>query len=278
MEISETFMSEKRSIPFLVKFIVFVLIFSLVTLAMQFVFRWALNWSGRNFGTAVALKDSEGEEPKRIVVLDAGHGGEDGGTSSESGTLEKDLNLSVTLHLADYLRAAGIEVVLTRDTDRLLYDPNSDFKGKKKMLDLRTRLDIAKAVASEHENAEVIFISIHMNSYPQKSVKGLQVWYSPNHANSLSLAETIQNTARTLLGEDNDRSVKRAGSNIYLLDRAEIPSVLVECGFLSNPEDAAKLSDEKYRRELAFVLFTAVMHYIPPEATEITDSIVPLTP
>ncbi len=186
------------------------------------------------------------------VVIDAGHGGEDGGAVSAGGLLEKDVNLDIALRLRDLLTANGIPVVMTRTEDTLLYDKNANYQGRKKALDLAARRQIAE------ETPDCLFVSIHMNAYPDARYDGLQVWYSPNHPASASVAETIQRTARELLQPENDREIKAAGSSIYLLHRLTVPAVLVECGFLSNPAEAAKLSTDDYRGQVAFTLFLAI--------------------
>ncbi len=193
---------------------------------------------------------------KRIttVVLDAGHGGEDGGASAASGIVEKEINLEITLLLRDLLEANGIRVILTRETDVLLYDRNVDYRGRKKALDLAARRKIAE------ETPDSVFVSIHMNTYPLQSCHGLQVWYSPNDTRSHTLATNIQETARTRLDPQNDRTVKRAGSSIYLLHKITSPAVLVECGFLSNPEEAEQLGTKEYQRKIALALFLAIVH------------------
>lgn len=257
-------LSAEKGTPaiFLLKFILFVLIFALVTGGVHYAFLYFLAKArgGADASDPTGVIGTGNNAPRRIVVLDAGHCGEDGGTSAADGTVEKDLNLSVTLLLADHLRACGVEVILTRDTDRLLYDPLSDYKGRKKLLDQRARLDITNTAAAENEDAEVLFVSIHMNSYPSESVRGLQVWYSPNNASSLRLADAIQKNAEELLGSAHERRPKAAGTNIFLLDRLNVPAVLVECGFLSCPAEAALLNDENYRRALAFTICTAILN------------------
>lgn len=203
------------------------------------------------FGKEVAANTIP--EKDWVIVIDAGHGGEDGGTSNADGTiLEKDLNLDIAEKLYTLLSANGIPCKLTRTTDELLYDKSADYQGRKKQLDLATRREIAEST----ENA--LFVSIHMNSYPASQYSGLQVWYSPNNEASKAIAETIQNNAKALLQPENNRQVKSAGSNIYLLDRLECPAVLVECGFLSNPEEAQKLNEESYREEIAYLLFVSL--------------------
>ncbi len=189
------------------------------------------------------------------VIIDAGHGGEDGGAIGVNGTLEKDINLAIALELEEMLRAAGIKTRLTRDTDTLLYDRNSDYHGHKKSQDMAARL----AIAEEYERA--VFISIHMNSFPQSKYKGLQVYYSPNSPLSAELAQMVQDIVATNLQPTNTRKIKQSDSNIYLLDKIQHPAILVECGFLSNPEECALLGDKQYRSKLCLVIYSAIVDY-----------------
>ncbi len=192
------------------------------------------------------------------VILDAGHGGEDGG-ANRGGIMEKDLNLDIALTVGSYLKQNGISVIYTRTEDILLYDRNVNYKGRKKVLDLAARLKIA----NQTENG--IFISIHMNAFPAEKYSGLQVYYSKNQENSKILAQMIQNNTKNLIDADNDRKIKAATSSIYLLDRAENPAVLVECGFLSNPKDLAALSSREYRQKLSLVFAEAILQYLLDE-------------
>ena len=192
----------------------------------------------------------------KTIILDPGHGGEDGGASSADGLLEKDLNLALALSMRDILLANGINVVLTRETDTLLYDRNVDYNGRKKMLDMAARLKIAQ------DSPDSVFVSLHMNTYPHPSCQGVQVWYSENNDTSLELAKTIHETTQELLQHENDRPVKRSGSSIYLLHHLECPAVLVECGFLSSPEEAALLGNESYRQQLALTLCMGILRGI----------------
>ena len=179
--------------------------------------------------------DAANASPLPVVILDAGHGGEDGGTSGNGGTVvEKDLNLTITKLIEERLTEKGISVICTRSEDILLYDKNEDYKGRKKMLDLAARLNVAK------QNPNSVFVSIHMNAFPKSQYSGLQVYYSPNDPRSAQLANAIQSNTKLQLQSTNNRASKKAGSNIYLLDRIESPAVLIECGFLSNPEECAK--------------------------------------
>ena len=194
------------------------------------------------------------------LIIDAGHGGEDGGAVGVNGEFEKDINLKIAFALRDMALSAGYDTVMTRTEDILLYDRNVDYKGRKKALDLLARVKIAQ----KYENA--VFISIHMNAFPQEKYSGLQVYYSKNHPLSEEIAKEIQDGARANLQKENNRKIKPAGSNIYLLDRITLPSVLVECGFLSNFEECALLSSEDYQQKLALSIFLSVAKHLEPKS------------
>ena len=157
--------------------------------------------------------------------------------------------------LGDIFSAAGYNVIQTRSEDVLLYDRNADYKGRKKILDMAARLDIAE------KNDAAIFISIHMNSFPQSIYRGLQVYYSPNHPLSKVGAEAIQQKVKDGLQAQNNREVKPSGGKIYLLDRLTVPAVLVECGFLSNPDEEALLISPIYQQKLADAIFYGAILY-----------------
>lgn len=200
-----------------------------------------------------AVADAGGE---LTFVLDAGHGGEDGGAVGVNGVYEKDLNLRIAMTLGQLLEEAGHTVVYTRTEDRLLYTAEQDIRGKRKMYDLRNRL----ATAEAQPNA--VLISIHMNKFSSARYSGLQVYYSGNHADSRILADRIQNTVKADLQPENNRAIKAADENIYLLHHATIPAVLIECGFLSHAEECAKLSTADYQKALSFSIFCGIMEYI----------------
>ena len=210
------------------------------------------------FDNAEAVRENtaaSSDFTERLILLDAGHGGEDGGTVGVNGINEKVLNLETSAALEVYLRFAGFEVVQTRREDALLYDKSTDFEGRKKMLDLAERLRIAEELLPD------LFISIHMNSFPDGKYSGLTVYYSPNDERSRVAAELMRASVVEHLQPDNRRELKRAGSNIYLLDRLDTPSVLVECGFLSNAEECELLCTKEYRHKLSFVLFSSVSSF-----------------
>lgn len=187
------------------------------------------------------------------VVIDAGHGGSDGGASSESGIHEKDLNLYVALSVGNMLSSSGCNVVYTRTDDEMLSLGDG---GSKKMQDLKKRVMIAEA------EDDAIFISIHMNKFSSPKYSGLQVFYSKKNSQSETIARTVQRKTKELLQADNNREIKAAGSNIYILDNISVPAILIECGFLSNPDECSKLSTEKYKQEIASVIYCSVIEYL----------------
>lgn len=214
--------------------------------------------------------------PITCVVIDPGHGGEDGGAISAKGLVEKDVNLAVAGYLRELCETAGIPTVMTRTEDTLLYDRNLDYQGRKKVLDLEARRQIAEQTAGKAAQSDggILFVSIHMNAFPQPQYSGMQVWYGTADPRSAAVAEDIQRASAALM-PDNTRKIKAAGSNIYLLDRLTTPAVLVECGFLSNPPEAERLGDEAYRRALAAVIFSAIAPHLTAPSE---DTAAPLQP
>ena len=193
------------------------------------------------------------EEERVVVVIDPGHGGEDGGAVGTHGSLEKDLNLAIAAELADMLSMTDIENTLTRSTDTLLYKEGQE--NRKKFFDLKNRVDIAK----QYDNP--IFVSIHQNKFPLEKYHGLQVYYSANNSESSSIAEAVQSNCLQYLQKDNTRKIKEAGRNIYVLRNLDCPAVLVECGFLSNSNEEQMLCDKEYQRKLAFIIFKSIVEY-----------------
>ena len=205
--------------------------------------------------TASAVTESE---KLPVIVIDAGHGGIDSGAVGVDGSLEKEINLSVAKRLAALCELSGIEYVLTRTDDNML-TPESVTEHRK-MHDLKNRLAVTEEISGT--GREAVLVSIHMNNFPSPKYSGLQVWYSKNTPESSELAAFVQGFARTWLDTSNTRQTKPATSAIYILDRAKVPAVLVECGFLSNPDECARLGTEEYQKDLTAVLFAAICEYL----------------
>ena len=204
-----------------------------------------------------------GETERYTFVIDAGHGGEDGGAVATDGTEEKNLNLAISNALYGLLTLNGQSTVATRQTDTLLYDyfhDREDYTGQKKMYDLRNRLRITE----REENA--VYVGIHMNKFTDPQYSGLQVYYSKNSEKSSALAGTVQMYVRNSLQSTNDRAIKPAGQGIYILSEAKVPAILIECGFLSNPAECAALRTEAYQRQLTAAIFYALSTFETAEA------------
>ena len=189
------------------------------------------------------------------IIIDAGHGGEDGGTQSSDGTLEKDINLQISIKLERLLRIMGYRTVMIRTEDKLIYTGNPDKMREKKVSDLNNRLEIAETYP------DAIFISIHQNYFTESRYSGAQVFYSPNSEKSQLLAQCIQRSVVSLVQPENERKIKKSGSEIFLLDKIESPAVMVECGFMSNPSEALLLRDGEYQKKTVLAIANGITEY-----------------
>lgn len=192
------------------------------------------------------------------VVVDAGHGGYDPGKVAVNDALEKDINLIIAGYLKECLEKENIEVIMTRTTDTDFRDDGSDFKKTK---DLKLRCEIM-----EEANADYC-ISIHQNSFTDSNVKGAQVFYYSASKEGETLARIIQNSLIEKLDKENTR-VAKANDNYYMLVNSHCPTVIVECGFLSNREEAAKLCDSKYQEKTAQAICEGFMEYLKVKENE----------
>ena len=181
------------------------------------------------------------------LILDAGHGGEDGGAVSVTGVPESRVNLEIVQKLRDTLALYGVDPVVLREEDVSLHDPEASTLREKKRSDLKNRVRAVEAVEGG------TLLSIHQNSYPGSQYRGAQVFYAPT-GGSRELAELLQTALREELQPDNGRQAKPIPESVYLMNHVSCPAVLVECGFLSNPEEEARLRDGGYQRQLAAVL------------------------
>ena len=194
-----------------------------------------------------------------VVVLDAGHGGEDGGAVADDGTLEKDINLAVSNGVAAVFELFGVRYVAVRTQDVSVCDDGLSTVRERK------RSDILNRFALMNETPDAIFVSIHQNMYPDGKYWGAQVFYSANNAGSAALATCIRESVVSALQPDNKREIKPSTDSIYLLYNAGIPAVMVECGFLSNTNERARLLDPVYRTQMSYCVFKGVLHYMNAE-------------
>ncbi len=186
------------------------------------------------------------------IVLDAGHGGDDPGKIGINGSKEKDINLIITQKVKRYLEANDIKVIMTRSDENGLYDPGAE---NKKVQDMKRRIAIMEKASP------VATISIHQNSYPEEYVNGAQVFYHKDSKAGQQLASLLQEILRSNLNPENHRQIK-ANDSYYLLKKTQIPTVIVECGFLSNSKEAALLSDETYQDKVAWAIHLGIMQFI----------------
>lgn len=206
-------------------------------------------------GTLTAVQSDrrvKAREERPVVVLDAGHGGNDPGKVGVGGQLEKDINLNITKKLKAYLEASDVEVILTREEDKGLY---SQSDRNKKMADMRSRCDTINQAAPS------LAVSIHQNSYHEESVFGGQVFYYKTSQKGKQLAEIMQKRFTYVQGEKNTR-LPKSNDNYYLLLHVRQPIVIVECGFLSNRAEAEKLEQEEYQDRLAWTLHMGIVEYL----------------
>ena len=197
----------------------------------------------------------EGEELP-VIVLDAGHGGIDGGCTSAEGVPEKGINLDILLRLRDILEVNGYEVRVTRDSDRSIHDEGVEGIAAQKSSDMDNRL------AMFNESGNAVCASVHQNQFTDPKYKGAQMFYSGSNSTSEVLARALQSRFRELLQPDNDREIKLCGKELFLCYYSDNPTVMAECGFMSNPDEAALLNTEEYRSKVAFTLFAGINDFV----------------
>ena len=234
----------------------------------------SLYLNGTAPGGAVPASKSVAAPRKTALVIDAGHGGEDGGAVAADGTKEKDIDLLIARNVDALCLLFDVPAVMTRTDDEMLSDRYPDeLAGSKKTRDLKNRLRGAAEADAAHvrprlgrkEADAALLLSIHTNKFPDSSVHGLQVFYSPGSDESRRAAGMIQESLNLNLQPGHTKTEKKANSSIYLLDRSPVPAVLAECGFLSNEEELGKLKTPGYRAATACVLISSVAEFLAGE-------------
>ena len=196
------------------------------------------------------------EHQTATVVIDAGHGGEDGGASSRSGILESQINLEIAQIANDLLRFAGVRTQMIRTQDVSVYTEGTSIQ-QKKVSDLKNRVKLVE------NTPEALLLSIHQNYFPESKYHGAQVFYA-NTPGSETLAELTQQMLRTCADPDNRRRCKPSEA-VYLMQKVRCTAILVECGFLSNEPEAEKLTEHAYQQKLAGAICGALCSYLETE-------------
>lgn len=201
----------------------------------------------------------------KVILIDPGHGGIDGGAKSKTGTIEKDINLQISLKLRDNLEEKGYKVYMTRDEDEGLYQKGNTVREKKRE-DLNRRVEMKKETKCD------IFVSIHQNMFPQSKCYGAQVWYASND-NSYNLATVVQDSIKESV-KDNNKRVAKPAVEAYLIlrDKYEGASILVECGFLSNPDEEARLKSDEHQNLIVEGISNGIDKYFDGDINKNVES------
>ena len=206
-------------------------------------------------GGGSAVQTIMQQDTPAVLVIDAGHGGFDGGATGAAGTSEQQINLYIAQRVQALAGFFGVQTVMTRADELALdYDPSRTIR-ENKIADIRAREQIA------NELADPVFVSIHLNKFSDAQYHGAQVFYSVNHAGSKALAEQLQVCLIAGCDPENTRQAKPADTSIYLMKQLTCPAVIVECGFLSNPAEEQMLGEETYQKKLAACIVTGYLRY-----------------
>ena len=213
----------------------------------------------------VPINASTIDNSDKVILIDPGHGGIDGGAKSKTGTIEKDINLQISLKLRDNLEEKGYKVYMTRDNDEGLYEKGNTVKEKKRE-DLNRRVEMKKETECD------IFVSIHQNMFPQSKCYGAQVWYASNE-NSYNLATVVQESIKQTV-KDNNKRVAKPAAEAYLIlrDKHEGASILVECGFLSNPDEESRLKSNEHQNLIVEGISDGIDKYFEGDIDKGTES------
>ena len=190
----------------------------------------------------------------KVIILDAGHGTPDEGAESSSGTLEAPINLQITLKIQKLLESSGATVILTRSDDNSICEIDAETIREKKVSDVKERVKIGNNSSAD------VFVSIHLNKISESQYSGWQTFYKNSDENSKKLATSIQNSLNSTISNNYDR-IPHTISNVYIMKNVEIPITIVECGFLSNKDDEARLKTDEYQQELAWGIYNGIMNY-----------------
>lgn len=198
--------------------------------------------------TIIDAVNNNSGQVRKTVIIDPGHGGIDVGAVGIDGSLEKNINLSISLDLYDYLSVSGINTVLTRDGDYEVYKAG---EGRVKS-DLYNRMDFINSVP------DGMLISIHQNHFENEAEWGTQIWYSPNDEKSPTIADMILNSVKKNIQPENIRTNRKSDNSYYILYKAQKPSIMIECGFISNKKENDKLQNKEYQKDMAYSILAGI--------------------
>ncbi len=215
-----------------------------------------IHYATERIDNAVYVNTASADPNNRIILLDSGHGGMDGGCSTAQGVTEKGINLDIMLSVRDMCRLYGYDVAVTRDRDISIHDSGVTGIRNQKVSDMENRLELFNAYP------DAVCLSIHQNTYTDPKYNGAQMFYSSTNPESERFASILQRLFVQNLQPDNMRETKLCGKELYLCYYCENPAVMAECGFLSNPDEAARLTDASYRKQVAYTLFTGLNSFI----------------
>ena len=212
------------------------------------------SFSLRQLPTEDALPTVSFPVSNKVIVVDAGHGVPDEGAESSNGTTEAETNLKIAQKLQNLLEQSGATVILTRSDENAIYDIDSKTLKQKKISDIHNRVKIG------NESSADIFVSIHLNKIPQEQYYGWQTFYKEGDEESIKLANALQNNLNEAIQKENKRVAMKLDT-VYIMKHVEIPISIVECGFLSNPEEEQQLLEDSYQDRLAWGIYNGIMDY-----------------
>lgn len=221
----------------------------IIMLILISTFTYSINTKKENTISTSSLPVSN-----KVIILDAGHGKPDEGASGSTGTTEESINLAITKKVQKLLEQSGSIVILTRSDENGIYNQDEDSLRNKKVSDIKNRVKIG------NESSADIFVSIHLNKIEQSQYYGWQTFFKQNNEQSKKLAQNIQQSLNESIQKENKRETLKI-SGKYIIDHVEIPISIVECGFLSNPEEEKLLQQDEYQSRLAWGIYTGIMNY-----------------
>lgn len=237
-----------------IEIIISCVIIALFTFSIQIANDKKIDNNGETNNSSKIIETTATPVSGKTVVLDAGHGVPDEGAQSSNGTTEAETNLKIALKVQNLLEQSGCNVILTRSDENAIYDLDSNTLKQKKISDIRNRVKIG------NESSADIFVSIHLNKIPQSQYYGWQCFYKPNDEKSIKLAKQLQENLNKSIQKENKR-VPMKLDTVYIMKHVEIPISIVECGFLSNPEEEKQLLDDNYQDRLAWGIYNGIQEY-----------------